>query len=323
MSSPSYPITFPRTLAAGENAMATLTHPTPAIWVLRLHSGPDNRLTNRMCLDVLIPAFDVVESEWRSVWRTAKRDKTGVKEGAEGGFVITGTGDKFFSNGLDYQSAISQPGFMTGELGHISVETRVMDLSIGVLYPVVSRLLGFPIPTVAALNGHTFAGGYLLALACDYRVMTSGKAWACFNEIHFGAPLPPAFAALIRVKLGHTNPALMRKTVLEGYRFTPKELLDAEVVDAVVDGGNEKVLERAIALATAMSGNARGGAWGLIKVGITLKDPDRAVIEPDCFTFFGKQKEIYREALQMCADNTRQIMPDEEHGFTKAQLARL
>ncbi|CAE6393285.1 unnamed protein product [Rhizoctonia solani] len=282
MSSPSYPITFPRTLAAGENAMATLTHPSPAIWVLRLHSGPDNRLTNKMCLGVLIPAFDIVESEWRSIWRAAKLGKTGVKDGAEGGFVITGTGDKFFSNGLDYQDAISQPGFMTG-----------------VLNPVISRLLAFPIPTVAALNGHTFAGGYLLALACDYRVMTSGKAWACFNEIHFGAPLPPAFAALIRVKVGHSHPALMRKTVLEGHRFTPKELLEAGIVDAVVDGGNEKVLERAIAIATAMGGNARGGAWGLIK------------------------KEIYREALQMCGDNTRQIMPEEDHNFTKAHIARL
>ncbi|CAE6447805.1 unnamed protein product [Rhizoctonia solani] len=282
MSLPSYPITFPRTLTAGEDALATLTHPSPAIWVLRLHSGADNRLTNKMCLDVLIPAFDVVESEWRAVWRAAKRDKTGVKEGAEGGFVIAGTGDKFFSNGLDYESVVSQPGFMSG-----------------VLNPVISRLLSFPIPTVAALNGHTFAGGYLLALACDYRVMTTGKAWACFNEIHFGAPLPPAFAALIRVKLGHASPALMRKTVLEGHRFTSKELLEAGVVDAVADGGNEKVLERAIAIATAMSGNARGGAWGLIK------------------------KEIYREALQMCADNTRQIMPDEDHGFTKAHLARL
>ncbi|KAF8753464.1 ClpP crotonase [Rhizoctonia solani] len=230
-----------------------------------------------MCLGVLIPAFDIVESEWRSIWRAAKLGKTGVKDGAEGGFVITGTGTR-----LDYQDAISQPGFMTG-----------------VLNPVISRLLAFPIPTVAALNGHTFAGGYLLALACDYRVMTSGKAWACFNEIHFGAPLPPAFAALIRVKVGHSHPALMRKTVLEGHRFTPKELLEAGIVDAVVDGGNEKVLERAIAIATAMGGNARGGAWGLIK------------------------KEIYREALQMCGDNTRQIMPEEDHNFTKAHIARL
>ena len=43
MSSTTYPVTFPRTLAAGEDAMATLTHPTPALWVLRMHSGADNR----------------------------------------------------------------------------------------------------------------------------------------------------------------------------------------------------------------------------------------------------------------------------------------
>jgi hypothetical protein len=52
-----------------------------------------------MCSEVLTPALDVVEREWRSVWRSAKRNKSGAKEGAEGGFVITGTGDKFFSNG--------------------------------------------------------------------------------------------------------------------------------------------------------------------------------------------------------------------------------
>lgn len=56
------------------------------------------------------------------------------------------------------------------------------------------------------------------------------------NQIHFGAPLPPAFGALIRVKLGHAHPTLMRRTVLEGHRFTPPELLDAGAIDAVVDG---------------------------------------------------------------------------------------
>ncbi|KAG8740656.1 hypothetical protein FRC10_004066 [Ceratobasidium sp. 414] len=210
-----------------------------------------------MCTEVLVPALDAVEREWRSVWRSTKRNKAGVKEGAEGGFVITGTGDKFFSN----------------------------------------------VPTVAALNGHTFAAGYLLALACDYRVMTSGKAWASFNEVHFGAPFPPAFAALIRVKLGHAHPTLMRRTVLEGHRFTPPELLTAGAVDAIVDGKLEyipglylKVLERACAIATTMGANARGGAWGLIKKG------------------------IYKEALDACRDDSRQVMPDEEDVFARARL---
>ncbi|KAG8689036.1 hypothetical protein FRC09_012611 [Ceratobasidium sp. 395] len=88
----------------------------------------------------------------------------------------------------------------------------------------------------------------------------------------------------------------MRRTVLEGHRFTPPELLEAGVIDAVVDGGHEKVLERACAIATTMGANARGGAWGLIKKG------------------------IYKEALEACRDDSRQVMPDEEDVFAKARL---
>jgi acetyl-CoA carboxylase carboxyltransferase component len=42
------------------------------------------------------------------------------------------------------------------------------------------------VPTIAAVNGHCFAGGYILAMACDYRVMTDGSkrnAWICMNEV--------------------------------------------------------------------------------------------------------------------------------------------
>jgi enoyl-CoA hydratase/carnithine racemase len=39
------------------------------------------------------------------------------------------------------------------------------------------------VPTIAAINGHAFAAGFILALACDYRVMTSGRAWCSMNEV--------------------------------------------------------------------------------------------------------------------------------------------
>ena len=39
------------------------------------------------------------------------------------------------------------------------------------------------VPTIAAVNGHAFAAGFILALACDYRVMTSGRAWCSMNEV--------------------------------------------------------------------------------------------------------------------------------------------
>lgn len=49
------------------------------------------------------------------------------------------------------------------------------------------------VPTVAAINGHCFAGGMMLALCCDYRVMTDGKkrnAWMCMNEVRAPSTLP-------------------------------------------------------------------------------------------------------------------------------------
>lgn len=60
-----------------------------------------------------------------------------------------------------------------------------------ILNGLLSRLLVFPIPTIAAINGHAFAGGFCLALAHDYRIMkhADGKKaiWLCMNEIDFGA----------------------------------------------------------------------------------------------------------------------------------------
>ena len=60
----------------------------------------------------------------------------------------------------------------------------------------------------------------------------------------------------------------MRRIVLEGHRFTPADLLNAGIVDEIVDGGSEAVLARAIEIAEQWSGNARMGAWGLIRVSL-------------------------------------------------------
>lgn len=49
----------------------------------------------------------------------------------------------------------------------------------------MNRLLTFPLITVASINGHCFAGGMLIALSCDYRLMTTGKGWMSMNEVSF------------------------------------------------------------------------------------------------------------------------------------------
>ena len=131
-------------------------------------------------------------------------------------------------------------------------------------HTIAAQLHHFPVPVIAALNGHTFAAGLLLAMACDYRVMTSGKAWASMNEIHFGAPLPRAFAGLFNAKAA--SPAIVRKVYLEGHRFVPKEMLDLGLVDELSEPGTEKVLAKAMELGARWAPHARTGVWGLHKV---------------------------------------------------------
>jgi enoyl-CoA hydratase/carnithine racemase len=143
------------------------------------------------------------------------------------------------------------------------------------------------VPTICAINGHCFAAGFMFSLACDYRVMTDGStrnAWMCMNEsepsrtplpppsgrtltnilpVDFGANWPASFVSIARAKVSRDT--TLRKIALEGHRFTPREALDADLLDDIVAGGTEAVLERAIALAKEKAIKAKSGAWGLIK----------------------------------------------------------
>jgi enoyl-CoA hydratase/carnithine racemase len=60
---------------------------------------------------------------------------------------------------------------------------------------------------VAALNGHTIAGGCMLALACDYRVMATGKAKIALNEIDFGSSVLAGSTEMLRFQVGSRNAA--------------------------------------------------------------------------------------------------------------------
>lgn len=84
-----------------------------------------------------------------------------------------------------------------------------------------------------------------------------------FIQIHFGAPWPLSFAALLRAKV--SDPTLHRKIALEGHRFTPREALEAGFVDHIVQGNTAAVLAKAGEIAESVSPLAREGVWGIIK----------------------------------------------------------
>ncbi|KAH9909575.1 enoyl-CoA hydratase/isomerase family protein [Xylariomycetidae sp. FL2044] len=171
------------------------TTPAPQIYLFTWSSPPDNRITASFC-SALMEALDVIEF------------------GHPPGVVITTSAiSKFYSNGLDLQLALTTPGFMENSF-----------------YALLRRFLTYPMPTVALMNGHTFAGGLMLAMHHDYRVFTGTKGYACVNELEFGAPLMPPMCSIFRIKF---SPAVFRNVILEAHRFGAPAALEAGIVDAV------------------------------------------------------------------------------------------
>src|SRR5262245_25384314 len=128
--------------------------------------------------------------------------------------VLTGDG-KFFSNGLDLT-------WMSGE-----GRDRAGEVVTGMLR-IFARLLGSPLPSVAALNGHAFAGGAMLALACDFRVMRAERGFFCIPQLDLGLPLHPGMASIIQARLSKKT---AHEAIVTGRRYTGVEAQAAGIVE--------------------------------------------------------------------------------------------
>ncbi|HEY8584337.1 MAG TPA: enoyl-CoA hydratase-related protein [Capillimicrobium sp.] len=127
--------------------------------------------------------------------------------------VTTATG-KFFSNGLDLEW-----------LGEHPTE---IDPYIAAVHDLFAAVLAFPAPTVAALQGHAFAAGAMLALAHDARVMRADRGYLCLPEADINIPFNPGMTALIQAKL---TPAAAAEAMLTARRYGGEEALAAGLVD--------------------------------------------------------------------------------------------
>ena len=78
---------------------------------------------------------------------------------------------------------------------------------------LILELFSYPGPTAAAITGHAVAGGCLLALACDLRVMATGRTRLGFAELNLGVPMPAGSLKMLRARLGSLA---IDETVLRG-----------------------------------------------------------------------------------------------------------
>jgi enoyl-CoA hydratase/carnithine racemase len=162
--------------------------------------------------------------------------------------VLTGEG-KFFSNGLDLD-------WMGGAGREAALE------NVAGVHALLARTLTAPWPIVAAINGHCFAAGAMLALACDQRVMRADRGFFCLPEVDIGIPFTPGMAALLQATM---NPATARVAMTTGHRYGGEDAAAAGIADVAVpeDAVFSTALERAQALAPKA-----GPTLGAIKQGM-------------------------------------------------------
>ncbi len=134
--------------------------------------------------------------------------------------LITTASGKFYSNGLDL-TALNRDS-EAGSRYTANVEA------------LLARLLTLPLPTIAAINGHAFGAGGMLAMAHDWRAMRSDRGYLCFPEVLVGVPFTSGTAALVQAK---TSAQTARSAMLTGRRYDGPQALSAGMVDFTASEG--------------------------------------------------------------------------------------
>lgn len=205
--------------------------------------------------EIFVIDFGDDENVTTDSWAVDMHALLDVVEAAEGSKVLVTTGSsKHYSNGLDV------PFMASAEMDEIAAYVKRIE-------EVVSRIMLFPAPTVAAVNGHAFGLGAFVVLAHDQAVMREDRGFICLPEVHLQMSFPRSLMSLLKATL---SSATRRRAVLAGHRFSGPECVEAGIVDAVAPA--EGLVEAAIAM-----GRPRGGTAG----------PNLAVIKRQLFAGFG------------------------------------
>jgi enoyl-CoA hydratase len=129
--------------------------------------------------------------------------------------VITGHG-RMFSAGVDL-------------LRLLDGGAPYARLLIPSLCRALERLLDYPKPVVAAVNGHAIAGGCVIACGADYRIMAAEGATIGVPELLVGVPLPTVAVELVRTAV----PQHAQRLIYDGRILSADEAAARGVVDEV------------------------------------------------------------------------------------------
>ena len=185
---------------------------------------------------VFVLQLDETENRFDPAWVAEFLGLLDEVESASGprALVTSGVG-RFWSNGLSLDWITAHPD-----------ETPAL---IGPVHEMFARVLESPVPTVAAISGHAYAAGAMLAMAHDHRLMREDRGYLCFPEIDIGLPFSVGMTALLTAKL---TPVAVRDAMLFGRRYDSGAALAAGLVDGAAP--LDSLLADAVELAAGLAG---------------------------------------------------------------------
>ena len=193
------------------------------------HDGPQNQvLTTERRGDVALVRMDAGENRFNrtsiDAWHTALDEL----EPIEGPFALVTTGSgKFYSNGLDLDWVLGEGASDAAFLPDVE--------------RLLLRILDIPAITVAAVNGHAFAAGAMLATAHDVVIIREDRGFWCLPEVDLGLPLTPT---MFEVVAAHLPRSTLRESLLTGHRYPGPEALTAGIANELAS--QEAVVARAM-----------------------------------------------------------------------------
>jgi enoyl-CoA hydratase len=166
---------------------------------LRLEHPPAHAFSRRLVADL------------RGALAELERDPPGA-------LVLSASGGRFFSAGLDLVELC--------DLARPALEEFLAGFLAALL-----GLFRLPFPVVAAVNGHAIAGGAILALTADRRLLARGDHLFGLNEVQVGLPLPAPLFEIVLLACGRRRAS---EVLLEGRNLAVDEALAAGLVHEIV-----------------------------------------------------------------------------------------
>lgn len=164
--------------------------------------------------------------------------------------IITSNDEKNFSQGIDVQWIM--------EKMQNNDHKPVVDF-INEMDNVFKKLLLYPVPVIAAINGHAFGNGSIVACACDFRFMRSDRGFFCFPEVNINIPFRLGMNAFVKKAIPLH---VLSQMQFSGNRYTAPELEQHHIIVKAC-ANQEELMSTAITFAKTFQ--KKRGIFGELK----------------------------------------------------------